>query len=177
MNSTHGNMNCIHGNMNSTHGNPKWTRLEFPCREIIFQCTTYSHVQHVKILDSRVHNQKFFMMRLPALPFHISCHLYLYYICEDHTSTPAASTRLGDTRQGSLTVQRPHPTPLAATTLPLLYPPDYCYPTNCICCVSCSCPCPAPRVYPLPARTSRRLRGGRRLAVTVTSLAGGHHGP
>ena len=39
------------------------------------------------------------------------------------------------------------------------------------------CPCPAPRVYPLPARTSRRLRGGRRLTVTVTSLAGGRRGP
>jgi hypothetical protein len=30
------------------------------------------------------------------------------------------------------------------------------------------------RVYPLPARTSRCLGGGRQLAVTVMSLAGGH---
>ena len=63
-------------------------------------------------------------------------------------------------------MQRPHPHPFSATTLPLLYPFDYCYPTNCICCLSCSCPCQAPRVYPLPARTSRRLRGG--------SPVGGH---
>jgi hypothetical protein len=66
------------------------------------------------------------------------------------------------------------------TTLPPLYRPGHRHNTLCICCLSCSFPCPpAPRVYPLPARTSRRLRGGRRLAVTVTSfkLAGGCRGP
>jgi hypothetical protein len=94
-----------------------------------------------------------------------------------------------DTQLGPLTVHRPHRHChcttlrrsaghfLNITTLPPLFRPDHRHNTPCTCCLPCSCPCPAPRVYPLPARTSRRLRGGRRLAVTVTSLAGGRRGP
>ena len=71
-----------------------------------------------------------------------------------------------DTQQGSQNVQRPHMHPLHDTTPPILYSPDHCYNTPCLCCLSCSYTCLAPRVYPLPARTSRRLRGG--------SPVGGH---
>ena len=109
----------------------------------------------------------------PVVYFHVSCYLYLYYICE----TTPLPIPLHDTRQGSLNVYRPRLRPLKDTTLPLMSSPDHHRNTLCTCCLPCSCPCPAPRVYPLPARTSRRLRGGRRLAVTVTSLAGGRRGP
>jgi hypothetical protein len=74
-------------------------------------------------------------------------------------------------------VYRPRLRPFNDTTLQLLYCPDHHHNTLCICCLSCSCPCPAPRVYPLPARTSRRLRGGRQLAVTVTSFKRGGGSP
>ena len=84
-----------------------------------------------------------------------------------------------DTQQGSLNVQGPHPRPVRGNdaTLTPLSRPDHRRNPLCICCLPCSCPCPAPRVYPLPARTSRRLRGGHWLAVTVMSLAGGRRGP
>ena len=94
-----------------------------------------------------------------------------------HHNDNTAPVPPDDTRQGSLNVQRPRLHPFNNTTLPLLHRPDHRHNTPCVYCLSCSCPCPAPRVYPLPARTSRRLRGGRRLAVTVTSLAGGCRGP
>jgi hypothetical protein len=93
-----------------------------------------------------------------------------------YSGTPSENSERGYTI-GSRLMNVDHPQPFTAMMLPLLYHPDYCYNTHCICCLSCSCPCQAPRVYPLPARTPRRLGGGRRLAVTVTSLAGGHRGP
>jgi hypothetical protein len=63
-------------------------------------------------------------------------------------------------------VPRPQIPPFSPTTLPLLHPPAHRYHTPWIRSLSCRCPCPAPRDYPLPARTSRRPRGG--------SLLGGH---
>ena len=69
-----------------------------------------------------------------------------------------------DTQQGSLTIQRPHPmmgrilsTQHYSSCTVLTIATTHAVSE---CCLSCSCPCPAPRVYPLPARMSRRLRGG-----------------
>ena len=105
----------------------------------------------------------------------------LYYISTTTTTVPATGGTIpippDDTQQGSLNVQKSRPHRFNDAVLPLLSSPDNHHNTLCTCCLPCPCPCPAPRVYPLPARTSRRLRGGRRLAVTVMSLAGGHRGP
>ena len=75
--------------------------------------------------------------------FHVSCYLYLYYICE----TTPLPIPLHDTRQGFLNVQRSRPHRFSNAALPPLSRLDHRRNPLCICCLPCSCPCPAPRVY------------------------------